>query len=80
LALAEKSFAESAGKAHGIALNSMKNERENSGSLMKYRRIILKDGRYMIFYTFDESLSNISVIEEKSEPKQRLEAAEEKNV
>jgi hypothetical protein len=79
MVLAEKSPAESAGNTYYISLNLMKDESENSSNLMKYRRIALKDGRYMIFYTFDESLSNISNSAEKeSEP--RSEATEEKNV
>jgi len=59
----------------------MKNESENSGDLMKHRCIFLKDGRYMIFYTFEESLSNTPVsAEEKLESKTQLETTEEKNV
>jgi hypothetical protein len=58
----------------------MKNEGENSDNLMQHRRIILQDGRYMIFYTFDESLSNASASEKKREPEPQAEATEEKNV
>jgi hypothetical protein len=59
----------------------MKNESENIGDLMKYRSITLKDGRYMIFYTFDKSLSKMpDSAEKKPEPKPRLEATKEKNV
>jgi hypothetical protein len=58
----------------------MKNETENSDSLMQHRRIILKDGRYMIFYTFDESLSGKPASEKKPEPNPQTEATEEKNV
>ena len=57
----------------------MKNESEKD-NLMQHRRIILKDGRYMIFYTFDESLSNASETVEKPEPNPQPEATEEKNV
>lgn len=45
------------------------NKSENSDE-MNYRKIILPDGRYMIFYTFDESAEDVS--EEN--------AAEEKDV
>ena len=34
-------------------------ESENSDE-MNYRKIILADGRYLIFYTFGESAGNIS--------------------
>ena len=54
----------------------MKNESENSNDLIQHRRITLNDGRYMIFYTFDESLSVESEDEKTPEPK----ASEEKNV
>jgi hypothetical protein len=57
----------------------MKNESENSDNLMRHRRIALSDGRYMIFYTFDESL-NASASEKNPEPKPNIEASEEKNV
>jgi predicted lipoprotein with Yx(FWY)xxD motif len=80
LGLAEKSLAETGSEIYNFALARMKNESENSDDLMKHRRIILKDGRYMIFYTFDESLSNKSASEEKPEPAPKLEATEEKNV
>ncbi|MGC2238527.1 MAG: hypothetical protein WA584_20400 [Pyrinomonadaceae bacterium] len=61
----------------------MKKESINSGdfSSMRCREITLADGRYMIFYTFDESLSSASVVKEKEfQPKPVLKAAEEKNV
>ena len=52
---------------------------EKSGSNEKLnltkRRITLADGRYMIFYTFGESLST-----EEENQKSEAEAAEEKNV
>lgn len=35
------------------------NKGENSDEI-NYRKIILADGRYMIFYTFGESAENIS--------------------
>lgn len=47
---------------------------------MRHRRIILNDGRYMIFYTFDESLSDEAASEEKPAPRLQTEAIEEKNV
>ena len=61
----------------------MKNEIVNSddSSLMQSRKITLADGRYMIFYSFDETLSNASADTEKNrDPKPRLEATEERNV
>jgi hypothetical protein len=58
----------------------MKEKDEKSNDLMQHRRVILPDGRYLIFYTFDESLSNNSANERKSGPKPQLEATEEKNV
>ncbi|HEY0429525.1 MAG TPA: hypothetical protein VGC76_17225 [Pyrinomonadaceae bacterium] len=58
----------------------MKNESENPDNLMRHRRIILNDGRYMIFYTFDESLSDEAASEEKPAPRLQTEAIEEKNV
>ena len=58
----------------------MKNENENSANLIQRRRIILEDGRYMIFYTFDASLSNASASGKKTEPDPQPEATEEKNV
>ncbi len=57
----------------------MKNESKKS-DLMQHRRIVLNDGRYMIFYTFDESLSNVSATGEKPELNPQPEATEEKNV
>jgi hypothetical protein len=59
----------------------MKNEVVNSedADLMQIRKITLADGRYMIFYEFDESLSNSS-LETDKKPKSQLEATEEKNV
>lgn len=61
----------------------MKNESVNSDVFpsMNDRKITLADGRYMIFYAFDESLSGASAKTEKpAAPKPRLEAAEEKDV
>jgi hypothetical protein len=56
-------------------------EKESGQSdLMRHRRIILDDGRYMIFYTFAESLSADSASEKKREPRPEPEATEEKNV
>lgn len=49
--------------------------------LIQARKIYLADGRYMIFYTFDESLSNSTAnADVKPNPKTRSEATEEKNV
>lgn len=57
----------------------MEKESEKA-DLMHHRRISMSDGRYMIFYTFDESLSAASADEKKPEPKPEAEATEEKNV
>lgn len=48
---------------------------------MRHRKVILADGRYMIFYTFDKLLSHTHVKAngEKSPPKIDLETTEEKN-
>ena len=55
-------------------------ESENSKDLMQHRQITLNDGRYMIFYTLNESLSPETKGAEKPEPKLETEATEEKNV
>jgi hypothetical protein len=59
-----------------------KSGNSDNSNLMHHREITLKDGRYMIFYTFDESLSNAFTAKEKqrSEPLPTPEATEEKNV
>jgi hypothetical protein len=51
---------------------------ENTDS-MRCRKITLADGRYLIFYEFDESLSSSSVKPDKKS-KPRRETVEEKNV
>jgi hypothetical protein len=65
-------------------MNPMNEKNKNSGiasDLMQCREITLNDGRYMIFYTFDKSLSNSSAKGDiKPEPRPEPEAAEEKNV
>ena len=61
----------------------MNNEDKNSAEagLMRHRTITLEDGRYMIFYTFAESLSKASVVKkQKPEPAAGAEAPENKNV
>jgi hypothetical protein len=42
------------------------NTSENSDE-MKYRKIILADGRYMIFYTFGESAEDFSEVDATEE-------------
>ncbi len=66
---------------HNFANGSMKNKSVDSDDspLMQIRTIALADGRCMIFYDFDESLSNSSSeTDKKSKP--RRETVEEKNV
>jgi len=64
-------------------LTWMKKENKNSddSGLMRHRKIMLEDGRYMIFYTFAKSLSRPPVIN-KQDPKAASgpEAPENKNV
>ena len=45
--------------------------------LMRHRKITLKDGRYMIFYTFADTLS---IEQPRSEPQPDPEMPEKKNV
>jgi hypothetical protein len=62
----------------------MKNEREiyDKTELMQHRRIHLSDGRYLIFYTFDPSLSiDSSNADQTPRPQpENKEAEEKKNV
>jgi hypothetical protein len=53
---------------------------EDAASDMKIRRITLPDGRYMIFYTFNETpaASSPSTEEKQSEPHAKPEAAGER--
>jgi len=56
----------------------MKSVEENipNANLMQRRRITLADGRYLIFYTFDESLTAV----EPDEKSHKNEENKEKNV
>ena len=61
----------------------MKNfEKKNDlAAAMNRRQITLADGRYMIFYSFDNSLSELPAnTKSKLEPPPKPEATEEKNV
>jgi hypothetical protein len=59
---------------------------ENEQKGMHRRRITLKDGRYLIFYTFDEQLGSGHEVEgagqdmSRSEPDARPQAEEERRV
>ena len=58
-----------------------KNAYLEKADLMRFREITLADGRYMIFYSFDETLSAASAdTEKKTDPNPQLEATEERNV
>jgi hypothetical protein len=59
---------------------------ENEQKNMHRRRVTLADGRYLIFYTFDEQLDGASEVEgagqgtSRSEPDARPQAEEEGRV
>lgn len=55
------------------------NEKNLSDSMTR-RRVILPDGRYLIFYDFAESAAEARQDAAKKEPHPQPEAAEEKNV
>lgn len=49
---------------------------------MKRRRITLEDGRYLIFYTFEQSHDSVSsgTGAQSKQPETKTESAEERNV
>jgi hypothetical protein len=64
----------------------MKEENGNSKArpkrsmILRHREITLKDGRYMIFYTFDEDTVKPAEVSEEPKPESRTEELQQKNV